>query len=144
MRQPIFEVVKKSFPDFKVEEFDRLLRVFWLNNPNHMKSALPMRLAQRLHSLYKCEQSGGLSLEIEPIEGGYAPVSLAQAGRFDRQCHGIAAFGKNEAVSIDRSGPARPAPVDPGRGLMLSTGIKKWEVPSVAKIKHQTSTSLDL
>ena len=81
VRQPIFDVVKKSFPDFKVEEFDRLLRVFWLNNPNHMKSALPMRLAQRLHSLYKCEQSGGLSLEIEPIEGAVneARVSFSVA-----------------------------------------------------------------
>ncbi len=68
VRAPIFAVVKKSFPDFEVAAFDRLLRVFWLNNPNHTRHALPRRLAQRLLSLHQCE-SGGLSLEIEPIEG---------------------------------------------------------------------------
>jgi glutamate dehydrogenase len=68
VRAPIYKVVKASFPDFEVEAFDRMLRVFWLNNPNHTQHALPRRLAQRLHSLYLCERSGGLSLELEPLE----------------------------------------------------------------------------
>lgn len=68
VRGPILAEAKKSFPNFSVEAFDRLLDIFWLNNPNHTKNALPRRLAQRLHSLHQCEQAGGLALEIEPIE----------------------------------------------------------------------------
>ncbi|MDP1824068.1 MAG: NAD-glutamate dehydrogenase [Archangium sp.] len=68
VRAPIWAEVKKSFEGFGEKAFDRLLAVFWLNNPNHTKNALPRRLAQRLHSLFRCEQTGGLSLELEPIE----------------------------------------------------------------------------
>ncbi len=70
VRGPIFEEVTKHFPQFPREAFERLLAVFWLNNPNHTKNAQPLRLAQRLHSLYQCERWGGLSLELEPLEGG--------------------------------------------------------------------------
>jgi glutamate dehydrogenase len=69
VKLPIWAEVQKSFPDFGKEAFERLLRIFWLNNPNHTRNAMPMRLAQRLHSLFRCESSGGLSLEIEPIKG---------------------------------------------------------------------------
>lgn len=68
VRAPIWAETKKSYPTFEAAAFDRLLRVFWLNNPNHTRNALPRRLAQRLHSLHLCEQAGGLSLELEPIE----------------------------------------------------------------------------
>lgn len=68
VRASILAEVKKSFPDFEGAAFDRLLSIFWLNNPNHTRNALPRRLAQRLHSLYLCEQAGGLSLEVEPLE----------------------------------------------------------------------------
>lgn len=68
VRAPILAESKKMFPTFPVAAFDRLLDIFWLNNPNHTRNALPRRLAQRLYSLHLCDQGGGLSLEMEPIE----------------------------------------------------------------------------
>ena len=68
VRGPILAEAKKRYPTFERAAFDRLLTIFWLNNPNHTKNAPPHRLAQRLHSLHLCEQAGGLSLEIQPIE----------------------------------------------------------------------------
>ncbi len=68
LRAPIFKVFRAAYPEVDVKAFDRLLRVFWLNNPNHTQHALPHRLAQRLHSLWLCERGAGLSLEVEPLE----------------------------------------------------------------------------
>lgn len=70
VQAPIWAETRKAFPDIDRAAFERLLRIFWLNNPDHTRGAAPFRLAQRLHSLFECERLGGMSLEIEANEQG--------------------------------------------------------------------------
>lgn len=76
---PIWAEAQKSFPDLDLKTFERLIRIFWMNNPDHTRGAAPFRLAQRLHSLFECERQGGMSLEIEPNEGAKNETRLSFA-----------------------------------------------------------------
>src|SRR5690348_12666984 len=49
-----------------MKEFDRLLRILWLNNEGYVRVSVAIRVAQVLHLLQKAGQSGGLYLYVEP------------------------------------------------------------------------------
>lgn len=62
--------LKQHYPDFERGELERLLRIIWLNNENYVRVASPERVAQILHLFQKGNQSGGLHLDVEPVEDG--------------------------------------------------------------------------
>ncbi|GFO55814.1 amino acid dehydrogenase [Geomonas sp. Red276] len=57
--------MRRSYPDFDMKEFDRLIRILWLNNENYVRISAPLRVAQVLHLLQKAGMSGGLYLFVE-------------------------------------------------------------------------------
>jgi len=57
--------VRKSYPEFDMKEFDRLLRILWLNNENYVRVSSPLRVAQVLHLQQKAGRSGGIYLYVE-------------------------------------------------------------------------------
>ncbi|MCM0084453.1 NAD-glutamate dehydrogenase [Geomonas sp. Red32] len=63
-RQVTLEM-RRSYPDFDMKEFDRLIRILWLNNENYVRISAPLRVAQVLHLLQKAGMSGGLYLFVE-------------------------------------------------------------------------------
>lgn len=69
LRAAVLAALKKDFPDFELSQLDRLLAVFRLNHPNYVRSSLPLRLAHRMRLLHRCEQAGGLWLEVDPSGG---------------------------------------------------------------------------
>jgi glutamate dehydrogenase len=70
IRSKIAQALRQDYPDFAMAELDRLLRIIWLNNENFVRVAWPARVAQVLNLLQKGNQSGGLYLTVEEIEGG--------------------------------------------------------------------------
>lgn len=58
--------LRRSYPGFDMKEFDRLLRILWLNNENYVRVSSPLRVAQVLHLLQSAGRSGGLYLYVEP------------------------------------------------------------------------------
>ena len=57
---------------------------------------------RRLACSVRPEQADDVPLldrKVEAVEGGHAPVALAQAGRLDDQAHPAAAFGTDRVVS---------------------------------------------
>ena len=58
--------LKRSYPDFDLKEFDRLLRILWLNNESYVRVSSPLRVAQVLQLLQKAGRSGGIYLYVEP------------------------------------------------------------------------------
>jgi len=57
--------LKSNYPEFDMKEFDRLLRILWLNNENYVRVSSPLRVAQALQLLQKASRSGGLYLYVE-------------------------------------------------------------------------------
>jgi glutamate dehydrogenase len=70
IKSKIAEVIQENYPDFAMQDLDRLLRIIWLNNENYVRVALPDRVAQLLNLLQKGNQGGGLHLDVEPMEEG--------------------------------------------------------------------------
>jgi len=70
IKEKVAAAVKRYYPDFDRGDLDRLLRIIWLNNENHVRIAPPERVAQILHLFQKGNQGGGLYLDVEPMEGG--------------------------------------------------------------------------
>lgn len=62
--------IRKNYPDFAMQDLDRLLRIIWLNNENYVRVAWPDRVAQVLNLFQKANQAGGLYLDVEEIETG--------------------------------------------------------------------------
>ncbi|WP_026843215.1 NAD-glutamate dehydrogenase domain-containing protein [Citrifermentans bremense] len=58
--------LKRSYPEFDLKEFDRLLRILWLNNESYVRVSSPLRVAQVLQLHQKASRSGGLYLYVEP------------------------------------------------------------------------------
>ncbi|MSM40545.1 MAG: amino acid dehydrogenase [Geobacter sp.] len=58
----------KSYPDFDRKDFDRLLRLLWLNNERYVLTAPAIRMAQVLNLFQKGNQSGGLFFDMERME----------------------------------------------------------------------------
>jgi glutamate dehydrogenase len=63
--RPIAAELRRSYPEFDMKEFDRLLRVLWLNNESYVKVSSPLRVAQVLQLQQKASRSGGLYLYVE-------------------------------------------------------------------------------
>jgi glutamate dehydrogenase len=57
--------LKRCYPEFDMQEFDKLLRILWLNNPNYVRVSAPARVAQVLQLQQKAGLSGGLYLYVE-------------------------------------------------------------------------------
>ncbi|TSK08702.1 MAG: amino acid dehydrogenase [Geobacter sp.] len=58
--------LRHSYPEFDMKEFDRLLKILWLNNENYVRISSPLRVAQVLQLQQKATRSGGLYLYVEP------------------------------------------------------------------------------
>jgi len=70
IRGKIAAALRQEYPDFDMQDLDRLLRIIWLNNENYVRVAWPVRVAQVLNLLQKGNRGGGLHLAVEEIEGG--------------------------------------------------------------------------
>jgi len=57
--------LKRSYPEFDMKEFDRLLRILWLNNESYVRVSSPLRVAQVLQLQQRAGRSGGLYLCVE-------------------------------------------------------------------------------
>jgi len=78
IRSQILTELTREFPDFNQKEFDRLLRIIWLNNENYVRISPPVRVARLLNLFQKGNQAGGLHLDVEQMEEtGESRVMLA-------------------------------------------------------------------
>ena len=57
--------LRRCYPLFDLKEFDRLLRILWLNNENYVRVSSPLRVAQVLQLLQMAGRSGGIYLYLE-------------------------------------------------------------------------------
>lgn len=62
--------LRQHYPSFDMRDFERLLRLIWLNNENYVRISSPGRVAQVLQLLQKGNLNNGLYLDLEPIEEG--------------------------------------------------------------------------
>ena len=69
LRGKIAAALRKSYPDFVMQDLDRLLRILWLNNENWVRNSWPERVAQVLNLFQKGSRNGGLYLDVEEMEG---------------------------------------------------------------------------
>jgi glutamate dehydrogenase len=69
-RDKILAEINRSFPEFELKEFDRLLRIIWLNNEKYVMISPPGRVARVLNLFQKGNKGGGLHLDVEPIGNG--------------------------------------------------------------------------
>ena len=79
-RRRIFGELMRSFPGFHRKDAERLLRVLWLNNENYVRESPPARVAQILQLFRKGNESGGLFLDVEPMENGQESRVLFAVG----------------------------------------------------------------
>jgi glutamate dehydrogenase len=70
IRRRAAAALKRHYPDFDHRDLDRLLRLLWLNIERYVAGASPLRLAQVLNLLQQGNRSGGLHLDVEPMESG--------------------------------------------------------------------------
>ena len=80
IRRRVRSELKRSYPAFDFGEFDRLLRLLWLNHENYLRVSPPLRIAQLLNLFHQGNRFGGLYLDVEPmVEGGESRVHFAVA-----------------------------------------------------------------
>jgi glutamate dehydrogenase len=80
IRSRIRGEMKTSCPEFDFRDFDRLLRILWLNNETYVRISPTVRIAQTLNLLQQGNCSGGLHLDVEPmVQGGESRVLFAVA-----------------------------------------------------------------
>ena len=70
IRRRVRAELKQSYPEFDFRDFDRLLRILWLNNENYVRISPSARIAQALNLFQKGNQAGGLYLDVEPMVNG--------------------------------------------------------------------------
>ena len=68
IRRTVAAAVRKYYPDFDLADFDRLLRILWLNNENYVRISPPRRVAQVLRLHQEGNRRGGLYLDVEEME----------------------------------------------------------------------------
>lgn len=68
LRRRIKKELKSLYPEFPATDFDRLLKIIWLNNKNYVKNSALSRVAQVLHLFQKGKQNCGLFLDVEPAD----------------------------------------------------------------------------
>ena len=64
----IFADFTREYPQSPTADFDKLLRIVWLNNENYVRISPPARVAQILNLFQMGNQGGGLHLDVEPME----------------------------------------------------------------------------
>jgi glutamate dehydrogenase len=70
VRRRIAAEIRKNYPAFEMKDFDRLLRIIWLNNENYVKVSPAARVAQIMLLLQRGNRNGGFYLGLEEMPGG--------------------------------------------------------------------------
>jgi glutamate dehydrogenase len=70
IRRRIAATLRQHYPSFDHRDLERLLRLLWLNNEQYVRQATSLRLAQVLNLFQQGNRSGGLHLDVEPMESG--------------------------------------------------------------------------
>ena len=68
IRRKVGGELRRNYSSFEMRDFDRLLRILWLNNENYVRVSPPARVAQILLLLQRGNQSGGLYLGVEELK----------------------------------------------------------------------------
>ena len=68
IRRTVAAALRKYYPEFDMADFDRLLRILWLNNKNYVRISPPRRVAQVLRLHQEGNRRGGLYLDVEEME----------------------------------------------------------------------------
>jgi glutamate dehydrogenase len=78
IRRRISAELRGNFPAFDLREFDRLLRLLWLNNESYVRISPPERVARILLLMQQGNRSGGLYFGVEEMPaGGETRILLA-------------------------------------------------------------------
>ncbi len=70
IRRRVSRELRRNFPLFDMKDFDRLLRVLWLNNENYVRMSPPARVAQILLLFQRGNRNNGFYLGVEAMPGG--------------------------------------------------------------------------
>ena len=70
IRRRLSGELRRSYPEFDFREYERLLRILWLNNENYIRISPTARVAQALNLFQKGNQAGGLYLDPESMGNG--------------------------------------------------------------------------
>ncbi len=65
IRRRVSGEMRRTFPAFDMREFDRTLRILWLNNESYVRISPPERVARILLLLQRGERNGGLYFGVE-------------------------------------------------------------------------------
>ena len=68
--------LRKNFPSFDMRDFDRLLRIVWLNNQTYVSISPPRRVAQLIWLFRQGNINGGLFLDVDEMT---EPESLGES-----------------------------------------------------------------
>ncbi|HXE95039.1 MAG TPA: NAD-glutamate dehydrogenase domain-containing protein [Dongiaceae bacterium] len=70
IRERIYTDLTREYPQCSTTDFDKLLRIIWLNDENYVRVSPPARVAQILNLFQMGNQGGGLHVDVEPMENG--------------------------------------------------------------------------
>jgi glutamate dehydrogenase len=70
IRRQVGSELRRNFPAFDMNNFDRLLRILWLNNENYVRVSPASRVAQILLLLQRGNRNNGFYLGLEEMPGG--------------------------------------------------------------------------
>ena len=70
VRRRVSSELRNNFPAFDMKDFDRLLRILWLNNEKYVRVSPTARVAQILLLLQRGNQNNGFYLGLEEMPGG--------------------------------------------------------------------------
>jgi hypothetical protein len=65
IRETVFKMMKKLYPEFDFGEFQSVLRLLWLNNPSYLIISPPERIARVMHLYQQGKRHQGLYLDAE-------------------------------------------------------------------------------
>jgi glutamate dehydrogenase len=68
IRQAIKAALKQHYPDFDFKQFDKILRLIWLNNENYIRVSPAKRTAQAVWMYYQSNLLGGIFFDVETSE----------------------------------------------------------------------------
>jgi len=70
IRRRVSRELRQNFPPFDMKDFDRLLRILWLNNENYVRVSPAARVAQIMLLLQRGNRNNGFYLGLEEMPGG--------------------------------------------------------------------------
>jgi len=70
VRKPVFHTMKEFYPDFNFKEFDKALRLLWVNNEVYVRISPPERVARILWLYQQARINDGLYLDVEETSRG--------------------------------------------------------------------------